>query len=402
MKTLDIRDRIWDAVSAIRPLDDTERQHIDFVLNWIQSGIEIFRTEKPATPPMHLVSYFLVFSPEQSKVLLVDHKKAELWLPPGGHVEPAEDPKETVLREAKEELGVEAEFLFEEPLFVTVTKTVGNIAQHTDVSLWYVLKWNPDEPMTYDKEEFNQIRWFEIDNIPFERSDPHLRRFIEKMICQFRSHTNWKAYESSATSYAAKVESLHPYKEADRFLSMIPPNGKIIDIGCGSGRDAKVFSERGYEVTGIDFSSKMIEVAQEKAPQADFHVMDMRFLNFDPIFDGAWANASLLHLSKNEFLHVLEKIFQCLKPNGLFFIKLKKGISEGLELDARYNNLEKFYSYHDEQELREVLLAVGFTILDLFVTENESSYQTHPYIHAFCRKKRLNEKEDQTMKENYV
>lgn len=397
MKTLDIRDRIWDAVSAIRPLDHTERQHIDFALNWIQSGVEIFRTEKPATPPMHLVSYFLVFSPEQSKVLLVDHKKAELWLPPGGHVEPGEDPKETVLREAKEELGIEAEFLFEEPLFLTVTKTVGNVAQHTDVSLWYVLKWNPDEPMTYDKEEFNQIRWFEISEIPFERSDPHLRRFIEKMICQFRSDTNWKAYESSASSYAAKVESLHPYKEADRFLSMIPPNGKIIDIGCGSGRDAKVFSERGYAVTGIDFSSKMIEVAQEKAPQADFHIMDMRSLNFSPAFDGAWANASLLHLSKNEFSHVLTRISQSLKLDGVFFIKLKKGTSEGLELDARYNNLEKFYSYHDEQELKELLSAAGFTVLDLFVTENESSYQTHPYIHAFCRRKRLNEK-----KENYV
>lgn len=244
MTSVDIRDRIYDSVSAIRPLDDIERQHIDFVLTWIQLGVEIFRTEKPATPPIHLVSYFLVFSPEESKVLLVDHKKADLWLPPGGHVEVGEDPKETVLREAKEELRIEADFLFEEPLFLTVTQTVGNVTQHTDISLWYVLKLHSDDPITYDKDEFNQIRWFAIDNIPFERSDPHLRRFIEKMIFQFRSHTNWKVYESSAVSYAKKVENLHPHREADKFLSMIPLNGKIIDIGCGSGRDAKVFSER--------------------------------------------------------------------------------------------------------------------------------------------------------------
>lgn len=386
MKAVDIRDGIRNSVSAVRPLDDIERQHIDFVLNWIQSGVEIFRTEKPATPPIHLVSYFLVFSPEESKVLLVDHKKAELWLPSGAHVEPGEDPKETVIREAKEELGIEADFLFEEPLFLTVTQTVGNITQHTDVSLWYVLKSHSDDPMTYDKDEFHQIRWFGIDEIPFERSDPHLKRFIEKMIFQFRSHINWKAYESSAVSYAEKVESLHSYTVAEKFLSMISPNGKIIDIGCGSGRDAKVFSEKGFVVTGIDFSSKMIEVAKEKAPQADFHVMDMRSLNFDLIFDGAWANASLLHLSKNEFSRVLKSIYKSLKFNGLFYIKLKKGSSEGLELDSRYNNLEKFYSYYDEQEMRELLLAAGFTVLDLFVTENESSYQTHPYIHAFCRK----------------
>ena len=136
MRTVDIRKQIRDLVLAIRPLDDIEKQYIDFFTDWIHSGIEIFRTEKPATPPIHLVSYFLVFSPEKSKVLLVDHKKAELWLPPGGHVEPNEDPKETVSREAKEELGIETEFLFEKPLFETVTKTVGNVIPHTDVYIW--------------------------------------------------------------------------------------------------------------------------------------------------------------------------------------------------------------------------------------------------------------------------
>lgn len=183
MKVIDIRHGIRDLVSAIEPFDEIERKHIEFVLNWIESGVELFRTEKPATPPTHLVSYFLVFSPEQFKVLLVDHKKAGLWLPSGGHVEPDEDPKDAVVREVKEELGIEADFLFENPLFVSVTKTVGNIAQHTDVSLWYVLKWNPEDPLTYDKEEFNQIQWFRIDEIPYETSDPYLRRFIEKMIC---------------------------------------------------------------------------------------------------------------------------------------------------------------------------------------------------------------------------
>jgi 8-oxo-dGTP diphosphatase len=181
MTITDVRNEIRDLISAIRPLDDLERHHIDFCTNWIQSGVEIFRLEKPAIPPIHLVSYFLVFTPDQSKVLLVDHKKAELWLPPGGHVELNENPKDTVLREAKEELGIEAEFLFDKPLFVTVTKTVGNVIQHSDVSLWYALTWNPEDPLIYDKDEFNQIHWFGLEEIPFEKSDPHLRRFINKV-----------------------------------------------------------------------------------------------------------------------------------------------------------------------------------------------------------------------------
>ena len=210
MQTIDIREEIRQLILAIRPLDVVERQHIDFVVKWIDSGVEIFRTHKPATPATHLVSYFLVYAPEQSKVLLVDHKKAELWLPPGGHIEANEHPKETVIREAKEELGIEAEFLFDEPLFVTVNQTVGNITQHCDVSLWYVLKGNPNHEFIYDTDEFNQIRWFEMDAIPFERSDPHLKRFIEKMVgtLQFDDELNDMCTEIVLTSKSKKMSRL--------------------------------------------------------------------------------------------------------------------------------------------------------------------------------------------------
>lgn len=182
MNTANIRSEIHRIVSLMSPFDGLELDHIRFVLDWIESGSEIFRIEKPATPDTHLVSYFVIASPEKDKILLVDHKKAELWLPAGGHVEAGEVPKETVRREAKEELGIEAEFLSDEPIFLTVTKTVGNIAKHTDVSLWYLLKGDPNQALDYDLNEFHQIRWFGIDEIPFGKSDPHMKRFIDKML----------------------------------------------------------------------------------------------------------------------------------------------------------------------------------------------------------------------------
>lgn len=182
MSSAKIRSQIHQIVNSISPLDDLEKAHIHFVLNWIESGTEIFRTEKPATPETHLVAYFVVADVGLNKFLLVDHIKADLWLPPGGHVEIDEDPKETVKREAREELGIDAEFILGEPLFLTVTKTVGNIAKHTDVSLWYLLKGDPHQLINYDTSEFNQIRWFGINEIPFGKSDPHMKRFIDKSL----------------------------------------------------------------------------------------------------------------------------------------------------------------------------------------------------------------------------
>jgi ADP-ribose pyrophosphatase YjhB (NUDIX family) len=182
MSDVNMRSQIHQIVSSMRPLDELEQGHIRFVLDWIDSGREIFRIEKPATPDTHLVAYFVIASKEMDQVLLVDHKKAELWLPPGGHVDSDEDPKETVRREAKEELGMDVEFLIDEPILLTVTKTVGNVAKHTDVSLWYLLIGNPHQTLDYDTDEFNQIRWFTIDEIPFEKSDPHMKRCIQKML----------------------------------------------------------------------------------------------------------------------------------------------------------------------------------------------------------------------------
>jgi len=66
-------------------------------LAWIDSGAPLWRTEAPATPDPHLVTYFLPFDAARDRLLLVDHRKAGLWLPPGGHVEPGEDPREPTM-----------------------------------------------------------------------------------------------------------------------------------------------------------------------------------------------------------------------------------------------------------------------------------------------------------------
>jgi 8-oxo-dGTP diphosphatase len=178
---------VHDIVKAIAPHDDMEREHKANVLQWIESGASLYRIEKPDKPPKHLVSYFVLIDPQHKSILLADHVKAQLWLPSGGHVEQKEDPKNTVIREAQEELGQKAVFLRsnDKPFFVTVAQTVGLTPGHTDVSLWYLLRGNLHESLSFDRREFNDVAWFTFDEI-LESSpvifDPHMQRFTKKLM----------------------------------------------------------------------------------------------------------------------------------------------------------------------------------------------------------------------------
>jgi len=174
-----MRSAIRAEVASIEPFDAIERAHRDHALAWIDSGAALCRIQKPATPPKHLVSYFVLV--DRDHVLLVDHKNAQLWLPSGGHVEQDEHPRATVVRELREELGLELHDAPEAPLMLTTSETVGITAGHTDVCLWYVINADRQLELAFDPQEFHCVQWFSFDEAPFSRSDPHLQRFLAKL-----------------------------------------------------------------------------------------------------------------------------------------------------------------------------------------------------------------------------
>jgi len=180
-----MRNQIKQLIQSIKSLDALEAEQVADAISWIDSGEEIFRIGKPATPPKHLVSYFILIDPAKKKIMLVDHLKSGLWLPAGGHVEKDEHPVATVEREIWEELKMPADFLSKDPFFLTRMVTVGNInGGHTDVCLWYVLKADPEKEINYDPREFKGYKWFdyqEILNTDISKFDAHMRRFAEKL-----------------------------------------------------------------------------------------------------------------------------------------------------------------------------------------------------------------------------
>ena len=174
-----MREQLLIEVESIKALDKVEEITKIQTINWIKSGVELCRQKKPDVPNKHLVAYFVLVDGDY--LLLVDHINAQLWLPTGGHVEPNEHPRCTAMREASEELSIDGEFLQETPLFITSTLTVGKTAGHTDVSFWYALKGKRDMKLIFDQSEFKRVKWFHKDDVPLDRTDPELGRFLKKL-----------------------------------------------------------------------------------------------------------------------------------------------------------------------------------------------------------------------------
>jgi 8-oxo-dGTP pyrophosphatase MutT (NUDIX family) len=180
------RTRLARVIDEIQPWDEKERAHLEAAVEWLASGAPLYRTQMPDVPPLHLVSYFVVLDEARHELLLVAHRKAGLWLPPGGHVEPGEDPWATVVRECHEELRIPATastVVGERPFFLTVTRTRGEGA-HTDVSLWYVVEAAADSITSYDEREFSAVRWLTPQQVlgePLSDLDPHMHRFTQKL-----------------------------------------------------------------------------------------------------------------------------------------------------------------------------------------------------------------------------
>ncbi len=177
---------ILHEVLSITPFDDLEQEHVNDAVAWIDQTNNIFRISKPDIPPKHLVSYFVIYDKQSKQFLLIDHLKANAWLPSGGHVEPNEEPRAAVKREAYEELQLASSFdvVGNKPLFITVTETKPPHA-HTDVSLWYVISGDSDTEYYYDKHEMNGYKWFSAEEILAMDTallDPHMKRFIRKFV----------------------------------------------------------------------------------------------------------------------------------------------------------------------------------------------------------------------------
>lgn len=121
------------------------------------------------------------------------------------------------------------------------------------------------------------------------------------------------------------------------FLEYLPKGAKVLELGCGGGRDAEAMLAAGFDVTPTD---GIPEIAAQAEKRLKRPVQIMRFdeLNATEEFDAVWANASLLHVPKAALADILRLIHKALVPNGLLFASYKAGEAEGRDRHGRYFN----------------------------------------------------------------
>ena len=151
----------------------------------------------------------------------------------------------------------------------------------------------------------------------------------------------------------------------NRFVGHLPSGGRILDLGCGSGRDSLAFVKMGFDVVPVDGSEEMCRMAERNT---GLKVRQMLFEGLDYVneFDGVWACSSLLHLPSDRISAVFKLIRRSLKPNGAFFTCFKKGDFEGVRPDGRY------YTDMEYDVLRSVLQCSGFEPHEIWETDGSA------------------------------
>ena len=200
----------------------------------------------------------------------------------------------------------------------------------------------------------------------------------------------------TAQTYEREAAGWHNHTATDRsawrpsydtFLPLIPPGGRILDLGCGSGEDSPALTEAGNQAVGLDISEALLQMARSHEGLAGRVVRgDLRALPFaDATFDGVWADGSLHHVAKQMLEGVLSEVRRVLRKGGAVAASVERGDTEGfVDHDGEVDG-PRWYAHYQPGEIRQLFTSSGFDILDQFVAP-PSAHSTNGFIVTFARK----------------
>lgn len=192
-------------------------------------------------------------------------------------------------------------------------------------------------------------------------------------------------YEQHAERYAASTLAVDNVARIARFAASLPSNGRVLDVGCGSGRDLLGLQAAGLAPGGLDLSPRMVAIA-ERVSGMPVHLGDVRRPGLPAAsFDGVWAMASLLHLERDDIGTALRALGRLLVPGGLLYATVKSGSGRARDDEGRW------FTLHESRSWRGHLRNAGF-LVESVMTEPPSAEMgpaaATGWISSFSRKPR--------------
>lgn len=147
-------------------------------------------------------------------------------------------------------------------------------------------------------------------------------------------------YESNAKGFVESTANVEFGALQGKFASMLPRGGRILDLGCGSGRDSLAFLQAGFSVDAMDGSEQMVAAASALTGLPVTHAL---FDQYQPQgeYDGIWACSSLLHVPAQDLPGIIAKYARHLKQDGIFYMSFKLGSHEGMRNGRWFTDLNE-------------------------------------------------------------
>jgi len=176
-------------------------------------------------------------------------------------------------------------------------------------------------------------------------------------------------YDNISSTYSAQwFQSTAVEGFINQFVSKLGLNPVVLDVGCGSGREIKLLTDRRVDCVGIDLSLGTVKQARSNVPNGYFRVMDARYLDYpDNLFDGVVCIAVVHHLYDRDFRKALKEIIRVTKSKGKIALTVRLGSG------YNFDKFGRFVVYREKESIIQNLENLGFDILDVSVSEADKN-----------------------------
>ena len=182
-------------------------------------------------------------------------------------------------------------------------------------------------------------------------------------------------YNQNAEEYFNKTVNVSMQSIYEQFEAYLKPGDKVLDLGCGSGRDSKYFLSRGYEVVSVDGSIEMCRLAGEYLNK-EVRNISINELDYVDEFNAVWACASLLHVDMEAINDILHQIKKSFKEKGVLYASWKYG--DGVRIDN-----QKYYADYDEERIKKLFSSASLYVHRMWISD-DNLVRDSKWLNVIC------------------